>query len=544
MRLFESFADWLGGIFGSIKELYNSESDLFFISAIIVIVILLLLVVSLSKKAGDKEAKHDKKVDYDDIDWSFHDEEEEVERPAYKPEARKPAATRPSRESEYGIRAEDERNTVRGVEGLSPEIAEALLRSVIRSSGSFEVPNWMAKQTLSLEDIETINAQEWLEEQLREEEAAAHDKAVERATVEKIATILANLEKNEADIFKDPEEMPEPVKAEPVKAEPEPVAQPEPVVQPEPVAQPVEVPIEQPIEEAPEESAKNLQPEPTRVSYDTGTLEKILKEAEELKEEATEEENEIESIIRRIQAGEDEDLMYIDEDEPHDWDIAGTLAKLEKMQAENERLAAELDGGDILADGIGHGPLGNQKAIESPDYHAEPVAPEVPKAQAAPTVREISNEEKLNAIRADLNSILSRSNIKRPEVSEERKAPEPVLERVAPAVTEERVAPAFTEEKPEPSFIDTKAMHDFLRGGFDPDAGLESEIPEAAELRRDRRAIREDLYEEGESDLGRINTDMFGRRGVKVIRFSKDNRDTNRHGRKFTEEELQRQIRD
>jgi len=65
--------------------------------------------------------------------------------------------------------------------------------------------------------------------------------------------------------------------------------------------------------------------EPEQVPYETGTLAKILKEAEELKAEESAEASE-------------------EEVKDPGWNIAETLARLDAMERENDEMARQLDG--------------------------------------------------------------------------------------------------------------------------------------------------------------------------------------------------------
>ncbi len=309
MRLLNSFKEWLQNIFGFMKDLYDKDGNTFFIAAIFIILILLILVIVLARRAENSEDKPKKKIKYDDIDFSFHDGDEPAKHDVKK--AEEPETPKEEPKTEYGIKAGDDRNVYSGKEGLSPEIAEALMKTALKSTDGFDVPNWMSKQTLSLDEMEAIDAQEWVDQQLVEKEAKEHDRNVERATVEKIAAILEKLELEEEDLLKEPgekaAETPE-VKEKTVDKEPEPIeVVPEVVPEQEPEVEP--------------EPKK----EPEQVPYETGTLAKILKEAEELKAEESAEASE-------------------EEVKDPSWNIAETLARLDAMERENEEMARQLDG--------------------------------------------------------------------------------------------------------------------------------------------------------------------------------------------------------
>ncbi len=309
MRLLNSFKEWLQNIFGFMKDLYDKDGNTFFIAAIFIILILLILVIVLARRAENSEDKPKKKIKYDDIDFSFHDGDEPAKHDVKK--AEEPETLKEEPKTEYGIKAGDDRNVYSGKEGLSPEIAEALMKAALKSTDGFDVPNWMSKQTLSLDEMEAIDAQEWVDQQLVEKEAKEHDRNVERATVEKIAAILEKLELEEEDLLKEPgekaAETPEikektvEKEPEPIKVVPEVVPEPEPAVEPEPKKEPEQVP------------------------YETGTLAKILKEAEELKAEESAEASE-------------------EEVKDPGWNIAETLARLDAMERENDEMARQLDG--------------------------------------------------------------------------------------------------------------------------------------------------------------------------------------------------------
>ena len=372
MRLFESFGEWLQNIFEYVTNLYDKEPDTFFIGAIIIILILLIIVLSLARKVEESEDKPKKKIKYDDIDWSTQDD---AEKAAEKTE-KAPEAAAPETKEGYGIKADDERNAYAGHEGLPPEIAEALLRKASASGENFSVPMWMTKHTLSLDEMEAINAQEWVEQQLREKEAAEHDKAVELATVEKIAAILEKLEMDEDDLLKDTDAEPQ---TEPVP-EPNPEVKPEPVKQAELEAKPEPEPEPEakPESEKEPEADSETEPKVTKVSYDTGTLEKIIKEAEELKE-----------------------AEAAPEEEGPDWNIAATLAKLEAMNTQNEEIASEIEaqaGAEEIAHKAKSEPYLSEILSNEPEYSAESVIEEFREQIAAGDGRSRYSAEPVNDI--------------------------------------------------------------------------------------------------------------------------------------------------
>lgn len=339
MDIFDSFVTWLKDLFEPLIKLYHEDSTTFFVGAILVVLVLLIIVIWLARRA-ESDDKPSKKIKYEDIDWSMDGENAKAEISQKTDIAAKAGSTaadaQPTGKS-YGIGEVDVDKNTFGHEGLPPEITEALMRSVRPRSEDFSVPMWMTKQTLSLEDIDMIDAQEWVEEQLKAEEVKVHDRQVEKATVERIAEILEKIdlcdkakedykrrmaglseaeapaEKEKIDLDKiaplEPEKGPssEPAAVEAVSPEPE-------AVSPEPEAVP-EI----------EEKSTDIE---------TGTLAKIMKEAEEIKAE--------------ISAGDG-----AADEAGFGWGVAETLAKLEAMQAENDSLLKEIEeDGDYYEDKV------------------------------------------------------------------------------------------------------------------------------------------------------------------------------------------------
>ena len=415
MGAFDSVITWLEEVFKPLKDLYDKDSGAFFLGAILIILVLLIIVIILARRAENSEDKPSKKVKYEDIDWSFHDENKEAAKaePAQRIES-KPEPVKEPEPEKYGVGERDVDKKLFGQGGLSPEIAEALLNSIRRQTEGLNVPDWMAKQTLSIDDLESVDAQAWLEEQLQKKEVKIRDMAVERATVARIASILEKVER--CDQFHE---------AEKQKA------------CDEAVAKALEDNEKGVIAETPEPEAAAETETPETESYASDTLSKILKEAEDIREE-----NEIDTLLNHIENG----TAYEEEEdnEPPQWDIASTLARLEAENSENDRLLREL---------------------EEETYGAEDKASEI--------------DELINEIQGN-----GRSSVEE----------EPAAEPVKPE-----------PEKPEPAVIAEKIA---------------------------------------ESDPDRIEPSFFGTMRRPVKRFGVNNRDTNRSGKKFTEEELIKQIRD
>ena len=332
MDIFDSFVKWLEGLFKPLINLYHEDSTTFFVGAIFAVLILLIIVIFLARRAEDDD-RPSKKIKYDDIDWSTEGDNAKPETAAKAESAAKaeaavkaePAAPatpviEASKQS-YGVGEVDVNKNTFGHEGLSPEVTEALMRSVkAKKEEDFAVPMWMTKQTLSLDDIELSDAQEWVEEQLKEKELQAHDRQVEKATVERIAEILekidlcdkakedykkraAQLSETESSAEKEKIDLDEIAPLEPEKGS---VAEPktEEAIQPEPEA-------------VPDKQAESA-------DLETGTLAKILKEAEEIKAENDSGEGEPDAV-------------------GSGWGVAETLARLEAMQAENDSLLKEIE---------------------------------------------------------------------------------------------------------------------------------------------------------------------------------------------------------
>ena len=142
-----------------------------------------------------------------------------------------------------------------------------------------------------------------------------------------------------------PAEQPKPV------VEPKPVEQPKPAIEPKPVEQPKPAAETRPAAEAPK-------------PLETGTLAKILKEAEDIKEE-----QKMEGILKEI---EEEDLKpEIPKEEPA-WDIASTLAKLEAIENGNEQLGREMRELDEISSAVRKAsPEINEGVLRSPANGSE-----------------------------------------------------------------------------------------------------------------------------------------------------------------------------
>ena len=365
MNIFESFATWLKNLFKPLIDLYHEDSSTFFAGAIIVLLVLLIIVIWVTKRA-ENDDKPSRKIKYEDIDWSLDGENSKAEN-SVKTEAAtvNPASSRAAASGQsYGIGEVDVDKNTFGHEGLPPEITEALMRSIRPRDEDLSVPMWMTKQTLSLEDIDMIDAQEWVEEQLTAEETKAHDSQVEKATVERIAEILEKIDlcdKAKEDYKKRKAELAEtetPAESEkidldviaPLEQETAEAAEPvqEAVPGQEAVLGPEAVPGQEAgaVQEALQEAVPGqedvpgqeagAEPEVARgtemADIETGTLAKILKEAEEIRAE-----------------GGQTDIEP--EETGPDWGIAETLARLEAMQAENDSLLKEIEeDGDYFVD--------------------------------------------------------------------------------------------------------------------------------------------------------------------------------------------------
>lgn len=418
MGVFDSVISWLEDLFKPLKELYDKDSNAFFLGAILVILILLIVVIVLARRAENSEDKPAKKVKYEDIDWSFHDdaktEEPRAESRAYQQAA---APVREAAPEQYGIKDVDVNKNTFGHEGISPEVVEVLLNSIRRQNAALDVPSWMAKETLNFDDIESIDAQEWLEQQLKEKEAKAHDVQVQKATIERIAKILERVEA--CDQFHE---------AEMKKACDEAVSR---------ALDDLEANYE-----AAEPESKASEDLAATKSYETDTLSKILKEAEDIREQ-----EEADNLLDHIENG----TAYEEEDdnEPPQWDIAATLARLEAENAENDKLLRELEG--TYYDGT-----------------EEPVLKDI-------------QFEKPGEIALEESPVVN----------------EPVVERIE--------VPSREQDNKESILSRVQSQAD------DPD---------------------------------RIEPSFFGNLKRPARRYGANNRDTNRAGRTFTEEELIKQIRD
>ncbi len=135
MNIFSSFTDWLSGIGSFFQSLYESNPDAFMIAVLAVIVILIIIIIALAKAKG--RAEGNKAIKYEDIDFSTEAERKAME--TAPKEAEKPVS-----------------------KGL-PVVTEEDLRP---KYGAFDVPNWMTKQTVSIDEANLIDADQWVGEQL------------------------------------------------------------------------------------------------------------------------------------------------------------------------------------------------------------------------------------------------------------------------------------------------------------------------------------------------------------------------------------------
>ncbi len=323
MDIFDSFVTWLKNLFEPLIKLYHEDSTTFFVGAILVILVLLIVVIWLARRA-ENDDKPSKKIKYEDIDWSMDGDGAKAEIPQKTETAAiaesAAAAKEEAAAKSYGVGDVDVDKNTFGHEGLPPEITEALMKSVRPRAEDFSVPMWMTKQTLSLDDIEMVDAQEWVEEQLKAKEVKAHDRQVEKATVERIAEILEKIDlcdKAKEDYKRRAAELAEketPAEKEKIDLDEIAPLEPEKGSDAEPVTEEVSRPEPEPVPVKEEEST----------DLETGTLAKILKEAEEIKAE-------------RDAGDSGPDTAG------SGWGVAETLARLEAMQAENDSLLKEIE---------------------------------------------------------------------------------------------------------------------------------------------------------------------------------------------------------
>ena len=502
MEILESFINWIQKVAQPLIDLYNEDSSMFFIGAIIVILILLIIIIALARRKDDGEGRPSKKIKYQDIDWSIDGEEAtseaapsetanviQTEKAAEEKEPAKPVAEeKPSEEPEK-------------------QIAEEL------RYGSFDVPLWMTKHTISIDQANSIDAQEWLDQELAarhtisqkiihetERHAEEIGKLAHEIPSEKLVCFVSHEGEpemvppaprglhvsdenvfvvSENDIHRYTERYAEPqeetpaveVKEPPVieriiPSKPVEVAPEEPAVEtpvaaaPAATAEPQETVIQEPETQPVSEPAKTeISPEPSSGPYESGTLAKILREAEELKASQEEQVEEATAVSEEKPLEYDGVLGLHSDEEPSEaqnepaWNFRETLRRLESMQEENESMAREI--------GL---------------TEERPAVPEEPKTEV--------REEKAPGIPEILlrpNNIL------------------PVNEELESNLKQE--------------------YEQMIRG--------EDAIPSVTSA----------------SSRGDLN-DSIDLHTSRIRRFGPNNRDTNRSGRKFTEEELMKQIRD
>ena len=511
MGLLESFINWIKKIAEPVIDLYNKDSNMFFIGAIILILILLIIVIVLARRAEESDDRPKKKIRYEDIDWSVDGEgDSEEAETAHAAKGRRAAKKAEEEEKEAPVEKTSVKEETPAQEPV-PEKLPGLTPKEEAQLGAFDVPMWMTKHTISIDQANSMAAQEWIDQQLAsrrsisqkiiyetERHAEEMGKLALEIPDEKLVCIVAHdgevvnepetrrapdiAEENvfvvsgkEFDKYAEPEPVvtkhePEAPEPEPAVIEPEPASiEPEPVVtEPEPaVAEPEPVVIE-PKKEVPDLKVERLTADQITKEFESGTLAKILREAEELRaskmngaDSGSSEEAETASpVITAPDEPEVDGILGIDtgggDDEVPSWDIRETLKRLEAMQNENESLA---------------------KDIGISEHDEEPEEPE-------PQITEKTE----------------------PQIPDEPTVPEILLR-----------------------------PNNFMPGDEELESNLKKEY--------EQMLRGEDAVASAAPSTGGLN-DSIDIHTARVRRFGPNNRDTNRSGRKFTEEELIRQIRD
>ena len=261
MNIFSSFVDWLEGIGTYLQSLYKSNPDAFMIAVVALVVILLIIIIALAK--AKNRADGEKTIKYEDIDFSTEAE-------------RKAAQAVPATEPRQNVSR-----------GLPEKVTEEELKP---KYGAFDVPNWMTKQTMSIDEANMIDADQWVGEQLGGTPAQDGDSisGAEFAAAAATGVIMSGEpgETLKEVTVKIPsrEEPGQPV-SEPAEPEPE-----QPVIHlnesnlSELVEEPVreETVRTEPVVRLNEPNISERPDEPQKPSFDTGTLAKIMKEQEEL----------------------------------------------------------------------------------------------------------------------------------------------------------------------------------------------------------------------------------------------------------------------
>lgn len=286
LNIFSSFADWLAGIGSFFQSLYESNPDAFMIAVVAIILILIIIIIALAKAKSRAEGK--KAIKYEDIDFSTDADRKDASVAA-------PVNTQPVSR------------------GLPEPVTEEELRP---KYGAFDVPNWMTKQTMSIDEANMIDADQWVDQQLS---ATAQQGASEadgqgnisgaEFTAAAATGVIMSREPGEPlkEVTVVVPDKAEPEQPAPVAAEPEPEERihinesglrergeepteqtpTEPEPQPEPEPQVIHLNESNISERAagPEPSEPEVTEEPPKPSFDTGTLAKIMKEQEEMAEE-------------------------------------------------------------------------------------------------------------------------------------------------------------------------------------------------------------------------------------------------------------------
>ncbi len=338
-----------------IIDLYHKDTDTFFIGAIVLVLLLLIIIIVLARKAEESDDRPKKKIRYDDIDWSMDGDEpkeskeqlQEVESSRRRNHTKAVAEPEPLPEPEPEQEPEPE-----------DEPEETLPEEVKEELDAFAVPMWMTKHTISLDEA-NADAQKWIEEELDRRisvtrrlmsETERHAEQIEKLALEiPKERVVCIVTKDDGQETPDKGGSSEPEQEYPkvweIEAEPavqsKPESAPEPEIQTEPVPEPAPEPVvietikPEPVHEEPVVKSSDVDTK----TFESGTLNKIIKEAEELKAQQGEEPEEesgpstVEEILKA--AGDRE------EGSPGR-NIQETLRRLESMQTDNDSLAKDI----------------------------------------------------------------------------------------------------------------------------------------------------------------------------------------------------------
>ena len=168
MEFINKFIDWIKDVAQPLTDLYEKDSDAFFIGAIAVIAILLVVVCILARRSGSSEGKPKRKIKYDEIDWSIDGDAYEETEPVSKAASGSSPHIGAHDTADYR-RSMGAEEPAAGRDDPLPEERRHPAhekRFVENVPEDFGVPDWMSKHTISLDAVNDPFSKEWIDEEL------------------------------------------------------------------------------------------------------------------------------------------------------------------------------------------------------------------------------------------------------------------------------------------------------------------------------------------------------------------------------------------